>query len=206
MLKKVWDWILPILIGVIIAFGVTRVLGLATTDGPSMLPTLQDKQRMWVSKISKIERGDIVVFDATKEDPGINKGGKTNQKYYVKRVIGVGGDTVEAKDGNLYVNGKKVNQNYLSQVQRESGTGNWTLKSLSGSNTPFKTAYSYWDDGKAVKVPKGQYFVLGDNRRVSEDGRYFGFVKKKHILGVAHAFPWQGHGQAANKQADHFFA
>ena len=67
--------------------------------------------------------------------------------------------------------------------QRKAGTGNWTLKSISKQNNWVRNA-------GATKVPKGEYFVLGDNRTVSNDSRYWGFVPKKKVDGVVKVGFW----------------
>ena len=81
-------------------------------------------------KTAKIHHGSVVVFDANGVDPQVSV--KTD---YVKRVIGLPGDTVSSKNGNIYVNGKKINQDYISKSQRTTGTGNWTLRSISVQNS-----------------------------------------------------------------------
>ncbi len=124
--------------------------------------------------------GSVIVFDANGVDPQV-----ATKTDYVKRVIGVPGDTVRSANGNIYVNGRKVNQNYINNTQRTSGTGNWTLKSISVQN-------NWLRDSGATKVPKGQYFVLGDHRSVSNDGRYWGFVPKSKIDGVVKVPSWTG--------------
>lgn len=125
--------------------------------GESMLPTFENKDRVFVTKISKIDRFDIIVFDAPDDDT-----------YYVKRVIGLPGDHVEVKNNILYINGKRYKEPYL---QGEDGhgmfTGDFTLEEVTGES----------------KVPPGSFFVLGDNRPFSKDSRIFGFISKDTIFG-----------------------
>ena len=115
-------------------------------NGTSMMTTLHDGDIMILNiigyRFDKINRFDIVVVDEGNE-------------YLIKRVIGLPGEEIEYKDNQLYINGKKVKENYGSE----------------------KT-----DDFK-VKVSKDSYFVLGDNRTNSLDSRYFGAFKRKKILG-----------------------
>ena len=102
----------------------------------------------------------------------------------------------------IYVNGKKINQGYISMKQRDAGTGNWNLKSISVQN-------SWLKHNGATKVPKGEYFVLGDHRSVSNDGRYWGFVPKSKIDGVVKVPSWAGTKTArqnVNKEWQHFYA
>ena len=111
------------------------------------------------------------------------------------------GDTVSSKNGNIYVNGKKINQDYISKSQRTTGTGNWTLRSISVQN-------SWLKNNGATKVPKGEYFVLGDHRSVSNDGRYWGFVPKSKIDGVVKIPSWTGTKttrENVNKEWQHFY-
>ena len=115
-------------------------------NGESMMTTLQDGDIMILNiigyRFQDIKRFDIVVVDEGKE-------------FIIKRVIGLPGETIEYKDNQLYVNGKKVKDTYASEETED-----------------FKTV-----------VPKGKYFVLGDNRTNSLDSRYFGSFEKKDIMG-----------------------
>lgn len=196
--KELMSWIVPIAIGLLLALLIKQfAFQFVRVDGPSMQPNLQNNERVVCLKQAKIHRGSVVVFDANGVDPQVSV--KTE---YVKRVIGLPGDTVEAKNGNLYVNGKKVDQSYISKSERSSGTGTWTLHSISQEN-------SWVLHNGAYKVPKGEYFVLGDHRGVSNDSRYWGFVPKSKIVGVVKVGFWNRTQPAKNninQQWKHFFA
>lgn len=196
--KELMSWIVPIAIGLLLALLIKQfAFQFVRVDGPSMQPNLQNNERVVCLKQAKIHRGSVVVFDANGVDPQVSV--KTE---YVKRVIGLSGDTVEAKNGNLYVNGKKVDQSYISKSERSSGTGTWTLHSISQEN-------SWVLHNGAYKVPKGEYFVLGDHRSVSNDSRYWGFVPKSKIVGVVKVGFWNRTQPAKNninQQWKHFFA
>lgn len=196
--KELMSWIVPIAIGLLLALLIKQfAFQFVRVDGPSMQPNLQNNERVVCLKQAKIHRGSVVVFDANGVDPQVSV--KTE---YVKRVIGLPGDTVEAKNGNLYVNGKKVDQSYISKSERSSGTGTWTLHSISQEN-------SWVLHNGTYKVPKGEYFVLGDHRSVSNDSRYWGFVPKSKIVGVVKVGFWNRTQPAKNninQQWKHFFA
>lgn len=196
--KEIMSWVIPVAIGLILALLIKQfVFQFVRVDGPSMQPNLQNNERVVCLKQAKIHRGSVIVFDANGVDPQVST--KTD---YVKRVIGLPGDTVEAKNGNLYVNGKKVNQQYISASERTTGTGTWTLHTISQENSWVK------HDG-AYKVPKGEYFVLGDHRSVSNDSRYWGFVPANKIAGVVKVGFWNRQQPAknnVNQQWKHFFA
>jgi signal peptidase I len=130
-------------------------------EGTSMLPRLHDGERIFVNKLiyydeyrwaPKIERGDIVVFWFP-EDPS---------KSYIKRVIGLPGDTIEVHEGVVRVNGQDLAENYLD----------------SRLNLAHRSQ-------AAVHVKPNYYFVLGDNRDNSSDSRIWGLVPKKYIYGKA---------------------
>jgi signal peptidase I len=129
-------------------------------EGTSMLPGLQDQERIFVNKflynVEPIERGDIVVFHYPR-DPS---------KSYIKRVIGVAGDTVQIKDGRVYLNGKLLDEPYVP--------------------AEYEDTRSY---GPAV-VPADSYFVLGDHRSLSSDSRDFGPVARRFIYGKAEFVYW----------------
>lgn len=125
-------------------------------SGHSMDPTLQDRERVIAFKNSKVDRFDIVTFPAPDEE-------KTS---YIKRVIGLPGETVEYKDDQLYIDGKAVNEPYLDQFKSELDNGEF----LTEQN------FSY-------TVPEGTYFVMGDNRRNSKDSRMIGPITADSISG-----------------------
>ena len=178
-LKEILSWIVPIAIGLLAALLIKNyVFQLVRVDGPSMQPNLENNERVLVSKRSNIHRGSVIVFEAQGVDPQV-----TTSTDYVKRVIALPGDTVSSKNGVIYVNGKKTDQSYIGTSERTTGTGNWNLQSISVENQ--------WQKNQgATKVPKGEYFVLGDHRSVSNDGRYWGFVPKNKILGVVKVPFW----------------
>ncbi|WP_125584121.1 signal peptidase I [Levilactobacillus cerevisiae] len=181
-LKEVMSWIIPVIIGLAIAFAIKSfVFTRVRVDGPSMEPNLQNNEKVFAWKQSSVKHLSVIVFDAHGEDPEAKKG--TN---YVKRVIGLPGDTVTSKNGYLYVNNKKIKQSFISTSERTAGTGNWTLASLQ------KSQNTGWGANKKVVtvVPKGKYFVLGDHRSVSNDSRYWGFVDKDKVLGVVKVPFW----------------
>lgn len=101
---------------------------------------------------------------------------------YVKRIVAVGGDTVEGKKDGLYINGEKADEPYLANEQQAFPI-EWNIQNLAKGE--------YWaDDKNATVVPEGEYFVLGDNREVSDDSRYFGFINPSSILGKVYQLKW----------------
>lgn len=191
------SWVVPIVIGLVLALLIKQFFfQLVRVDGPSMQPNLQNNERVACMKTSKIHRGSVIVFNADGVDPQV-----ATKTEYVKRVIGLPGDTVKSQNGKLYVNGKLVNQQYINAEQRGVGTGNWTLSSISKQNNWIK-------NNGATKVPAGEYFVLGDHRSVSNDSRYWGFVPKNKVSGVVKAGFWN-HKQPDKNNVDnqwkHFF-
>ena len=125
----------------------------------SMMPTLYRGDRIIVSKLSyrfhPPQRGDIIVFRYP-HNP---------KKTYIKRLIGLGGETVTLADGRLYIDGRETPEPYLPP------------------NT-------YFPDFGPVKVPEGSYFLLGDNRMNSEDSRVWGFLDRRLIIGKAVLVYW----------------
>ncbi|CAH1855134.1 signal peptidase I [Convivina intestini] len=180
------------------------VFSTVSISGTSMEPNLLNQQRVGVNHLATLKRGDAVVFDARQEDPRFKTG---NSPYYVKRIIGIPGDTVEYRSGNLYVNNKKVNQDYISNDEKTQGTegdfgATWNLKTLSTTGL-----WQAKDQNKST-VPSGEYFVMGDHRSVSNDGRYFGFVDRNHIMGKVVVPFWysQQIKNSVDHQDQHFFA
>jgi signal peptidase I len=124
-------------------------------EGTSMMPSLEDQERIFVNKfvyrLEPIERGDIVVFRYPR-DPS---------KSYIKRVIGMQGDDIRIDGGQVYVNGKALDESYVP--------------------SEYTDQRSYPD----IVVPPHCYFVLGDHRSMSNDSRDFGSVNQSFIYGKA---------------------
>ena len=162
ILSIIWSWIWSFIVAFIIVGGVYFFLGRPfTVSGASMYPTLHNGDRMVLSKVGDIHRFDVVILKAPDENV-----------EYIKRVIGMPGDTVEMKNGVLYINGKKVDQPFINTEALAKQTvfiDDFTLESLTGE----------------AKVPEGKYFVLGDNRGVSKDSRMIGFIDRSAIEGKA---------------------
>jgi signal peptidase I len=124
-------------------------------EGTSMIPSLQNHERVMVSRldydIEPIHRGDIIVFHYPR-DPA---------EVFIKRVIGLPGDWVGIKDGQVYVNGKRLKKQYVPK------------------------AYLGDETCAAVHVPPNHYYVLGDHRDLSNDSRDWGTVARGYIYGKA---------------------
>jgi signal peptidase I len=142
---------------------------------PSMVPTLQVGDRIMVNKLSydfhSVHRGDIVVF----KRPPLEM---QNFPDLVKRVIGLPGETISTQDGHIYINGKLLNEPWLPPGP-QSYTG-----ALPGDD------YPQFNMPGPVKIPAGDYFVMGDNRTDSEDSRFFGPIPGSLIVGRAVAVVW----------------
>lgn len=135
-------------------------------SGDSMFPTYKDREYIFTNiigiKLGEIKRGDVIVFKAP----------IGNDKDFIKRVIGLPGDTVELKAGYVYVNGQKLDESaYLnSDVRTYGGT--------------------FLSDNVQKKVSEGSLFVLGDNRSYSSDSREWGLLKESAIIGKSFFVYW----------------
>ncbi len=159
--EEIKDWIVSILIAVVLAFFIRYfIVELYMVEGPSMRPTLVNSERLIVNKFiyrfKTPERGDILVFRYPR-DPS---------RDFIKRVIAIPGDTIEIKDGRVFVNEQLLNEQYILEKTRGS--------------YPLST------------VPEGHIFVMGDNRNNSEDSRFrdVGFVPLELIKGKAVMVFW----------------
>jgi signal peptidase I len=150
------------LLQIILAFIIrTFFLTPIVVEGASMEPTLQNQDRMIVTKIGEPKRFDIVIFHATEEQD------------YIKRVIGLPGDRIEYKDDILYVNGTAYEEPYLNEYKQNIISGTLT-ESFSLEDTPVGSQ----------TVPKGHLFVMGDNRRHSQDSRHIGAIPMEKVIGT----------------------
>jgi signal peptidase I len=169
--SEFWEWTKALVIAIGLAFIIRYFLfAPIVVDGRSMNPTLQDQDRMIVNKISyKItepKRFDIIVFHAPEN------------KDYIKRIIGLPGDTIEYKDDILYVNGVAYEEPYLEEFKQENLDG------------PLTESFTLEEKiGQAV-VPEGELFVMGDNRRNSKDSRHIGTIPMEEVLGKTSMIYW----------------
>lgn len=134
--------------------------------GESMYPNLHDSEYLITNVIAQRlgdpQIGDIIVFKAPNEP----------DKDFIKRVIGVEGDSVSINEGLVYLNGEKLDESaYLDSSVRTYGG-------------------SFLKEGDSVTVPPGYFFVLGDNRSYSSDSREWGFVPKENIIGNSIFIYW----------------
>ncbi|MTH55009.1 signal peptidase I [Bacillus mangrovi] len=156
--KEIYSWLKTIGLTLLIALLCRMfIFEPITVEGVSMSPTLENGNKVIASKISTIERFDVIIFNAPE-----------NNKKYIKRVIGLPGDKIEMKDDVLFVNGKAFKEKYINkEIQANKVTEDFSLKDTTG----------------VTAVPDGYFFVLGDNRVKSMDSRSFGFISKGSVVG-----------------------
>ena len=159
--KELKEWIISISAAIILALLIrTFIVELYVVDGPSMKPTLQHDERLVVNKfiyrIREPVKGEVLIFRYPR-DPS---------RDFIKRVIATAGDTIEIKDGHVYVNDQLQREDYILEKTR--------------------TEYP------KVTIPEGTIFVMGDNRNNSEDSRFadVGFVPLDLIKGKAILIFW----------------
>ncbi len=150
-----WEVVQTLIMAVVLYFLIDTVVGRVRVENISMQPTLHEGEFILVNKLAyklgDFQRGDIIVFH---HDP---------TEDYIKRVIGLPGDTVEVKDNHVYINGQMLTESYIAAPPHY--TGSW-------------------------KVPDGQLFVLGDNRNQSSDSHQWGFVPQGTVVGRALVIYW----------------
>lgn len=156
-LKEILPYVIIVIVVIIIR---TFIATPIKVNGTSMVSTLKDGDTMILNKVgihfNELKRFQIVVV-------------KTDDSYIIKRIIGLPGETIEYKDNNLYINGKKIEDPYNN-----------------GKTKDFDT----------VKIGADRYFVMGDNRGISADSRISGAVDKKNIMGTTKfvLFPFKDFG------------
>ncbi len=145
--KKVVDTVILVIVAALLLFGVPKyVMERVIVDGPSMEYTLQDGDNILVEKISRyfgaLDRFDIVVFYPDEEAK------KTNGRYYIKRIIGLPGETVRIEGNDIFINGERLNESFGATDMGHAGIAE-----------------------NPVVLGDEEYFVLGDNRDISKDSR-----------------------------------
>jgi signal peptidase I len=151
------DVLETLVLAIFLFLAINAVSARIRVDGSSMVPTLSDGQFVMVNKLAYRlggpSHGDVVVFHYPR-DP---------EQEYIKRIIGLPGDTVEMMGGHVYVNGQIIEEPYIAADARN--TGEW-------------------------QVPGDHVFVLGDNRNNSQDSRNFGTVSMSEMIGKAIFIYW----------------
>jgi signal peptidase I len=148
-----FEWVKAIVLAIIIAFFIQQfVFATSIVEGDSMEPALEDGERLIFNKmiylIDEPERGDIVIIQQT-------------DKNYVKRIIALPGETIEHRSNELYIDGNKYKETFLTEeISRKTG------------------------EFGPVRIPDDSYFVMGDNRAISKDSRNgLGFIQRDEIIG-----------------------
>lgn len=144
---KIIEAVVMVAVCVLLVYGLPRfVIERVIVDGPSMETTLQDRDNIFVEKISRyfgaLDRFDIIVFYPDE------KSKETRGKYYIKRIIGLPGETVQITDEVIYINGEPLEESYGSTVMGHAGIA-----------------------AEPITLGEKEYFVLGDNRAISKDSR-----------------------------------
>jgi signal peptidase I len=149
-------WLRDLIISLAIsAFIIIFLYQPVKVEGTSMMPGLDDQERIFVNKfvyrLEPIQRGDVVVFRYPRD----------TSKSYIKRVIGLAGDRIRINSGRVYVNGELLQEDYVPSF------------------------YSDQRSYPEIVVPPRSYFMLGDHRSMSNDSRDFGPVNQNFIYGKA---------------------
>lgn len=166
--NELWEWTKALLIAIALTAIIRYFLFTPiVVDGYSMMPTLQNGDKMIVNKLGKPERFDIIVFHAPEH------------KDYIKRVIGLPGDTIEYRNDTLYINGEPYEEPYLDEYKSQIVDGLLT-EDFTLEDTPV---------GQAT-VPEGELFVMGDNRRSSKDSRHIGTISIDEVIGDTKIVFW----------------
>ena len=160
-----------VLIAGLLFVGVNLITARIRVEGNSMEPSLHDAEFVVVNRLAyrwaEPSRGDIVVFRFPLD----------LQRRFIKRIIGLPGDTIRVEAGQVYVNGQPLDEPYVK--------ANPSRPHLGG---PPYCGYAYGCE--PTVVPPQSYFVMGDNRDNSQDSRYWGFVKRDKIKGKAFLIYW----------------
>lgn len=150
-----------LIIALVVLIIFVYVLSFQQVVGPSMTPNYEEGEVFLLNKlkyrISDIKRFEVIVLESEQS------------KYMIKRVIGLPGEHIEYKENKLYVNGKEIFEDFVTNGDTED----YNITSL----------------GVDV-IPEDSYFVVGDNRINSQDSRIFGFVSKKDIVGKVEFRIW----------------
>jgi signal peptidase I len=180
IMGEIFSWVLSLGVALLVAlFIISNIVSMTMVMEQSMEPTFSQGDRLIVNRVGYYftdpERGDIVIFDKNPIEKGLIRNmineisdirnsfkfrltGSAEKNLLIKRVIGVGGDQVELIEGEVFINGERLQEPYLDTMTYSRGETSWT-------------------------VPEGKLFVLGDNRENSLDSRVLGFIDTDQVKG-----------------------
>ena len=161
-LRRVFNFVLTIIICFVIAFLITRfVIRRNTVKGTSMVPTLYHRDEIFVEKISRLFAGGLKRYDIVTADTD-RKASDGEEMIIIKRVIGLPGERVRIENGHVYINDRQLEEPYLPESVR---------------------TYPHNPDYANVLLGEDEYYLLGDNRENSQDSRDIGAVSRGDIEG-----------------------
>ena len=164
------DVLETLVLSVLLFLAINTISARIRVDGSSMVPTLQNGEFVMVNRLAyrfgDPGHGDVVVFHYPR-DP---------EQEFIKRIIGLPGDTVRITGGDVFINGEEISEPYIAAAPRSEGE--WL-------------------------VPDGHVFVLGDNRNNSQDSRNFGYVTMDNVIGKALFIYWPPDEWGMVKSAEH---
>lgn len=153
ILKFMGSYMVPAIVGIVIALVISVFSGLVRVDGSSMVPTFHDGQILVMQKkFVEYKNGDIVVANIVRFD-------NNKEEIIIKRVIAVGGQTVAIRNGHVIVDGEVLEEDYI--------------------NEPMYAGQTF----EEITVPEGEVFLMGDNRNNSLDSRIQGTIKIEDLKG-----------------------
>ncbi|WP_379129815.1 signal peptidase I [Paenibacillus sp. sgz500958] len=172
--NEVLEWIKAIAIALVLVILIRWLLFKPfIVDGPSMQPNFHTGERVIVNEIlydiRSPHRGEVIVFHVPSEG-----------RDFIKRVIGVAGDTVKVEGDVVTVNGEPVNETYIQEAMDNAHKNNALYNNKNFPNEDFSD----------TTVPEGHVFVMGDNRSDSKDSRMIGYVPLSDIVGRADLIFW----------------
>lgn len=173
------DFLQSVTLAIIFSFIIFSIITPSEVEGPSMEPNFQNGERVYTNRLPQwfsqsdfasslsldYQRGDIIVFFKP-----------TLGSSLIKRVIGLPGDTIKIEDGRVYVNGKLLVENYLPE-------GTFTKPGNLREGQEYKVQLEEVGLNGEKIINEDVFFVMGDNRAVSNDSRYIGFVKREWMQG-----------------------
>ena len=174
-LQLIREWVTVLVVALVIAITVrSLILQQFYISGPSMETTMFQDNRVLVNKMSyrlhDINRGDVVVFDRVTVD-----GEVVQHDDLIKRVIGLGGETISIKDCQVFINGKLLAEPYLNDYD------------LAQSSVDDRCRVPVMEE---TLIPEDHLFVMGDNRPQSFDSRMFGSIEQNLVVGRAFVIIW----------------